>query len=97
MGRVLLQYILPLLLPTLIYLGWAAAERRRTERAQAGEAPRWQDAPWIWLAGAGLVLATVTTVALSLFGGSGIEGTYVPPRLEGGRVVPGHVEPAPKR
>jgi hypothetical protein len=93
MGRILLEYVLPIALPTLIYFAWLAAERRRQARLGKGEPPRWQDAPWLWLGGLGLVLAAVITIGFALLRGEGTEGRYVPPRLEGGRIVPGHVEP----
>jgi hypothetical protein len=95
MGRILLEFLLPLLLPTALYLLWLRAERRRIEQLGRGEAPRWQDAPFLWLALMGVVLAGAVLVALHYAGGSGTEGVYVPPRLIDGQVVPGHVEPRP--
>lgn len=97
MGRIFLEFILPLLLPTALYLLWVRAEQRRIERLGRGEAPRWQDAPFLWLALMGVVLALAVLVALHYAGGSGIEGVYVPPRLIDGQVVPGHVDPRPAR
>jgi hypothetical protein len=95
MGRILLEFLLPLLLPTVLYLLWVRAERSRIERLGRGEPPRWQDAPFLWLALMGVVLAGAVLVALHFAGGSGIEGVYVPPRLIDGQVVPGHVDPRP--
>lgn len=98
MSRILLEYVLPIVLPAMVYFAWLAAERRRLARVGAGEPPRWQDAPWLWLAALGVMFAGVVTVGLALLGGEGTDGRYVPPRFEGGRVVPGHVEhgPAPR-
>ena len=95
MGRILFQYVLPILLPIAIYVAWLAAERRRVVRAGTGQPPRWQDAPWVWLVVAGVLLATVAAFAVALMGGDSIEGQYVPPRIENGRIIPGHVEPRP--
>jgi hypothetical protein len=67
MARILLEFVLPILLPSLLYA--------------------------LWLLALGLFFAALLTVALSVFSGDGIEGRYVPPQLENGRIVPGHVEP----
>jgi len=97
MVRILLEYVLPIILPTAVYFAWLATERRRVARVGAGKAPHWRDAPWLWLAAIGLVFAVLIAVASALFGGSDIAGRYVPPRFEGGRIVPGHVEPKPQQ
>ena len=94
MARILLEYVLPIVLPSLVYLAWLAHERRRIAREGMGKPLRWQDGPWPWLVGSGLALAVLVAIASALLGGSDIEGTYVPPRVEDGRIVPGHVEPS---
>jgi hypothetical protein len=79
--RLLLQYLLPLLLPFLIYLAYVAATEGRT--------PAWLDeTPWLALAGAGVALLAVSLVTWSVLTGSPTGETYVPPRFEDGRVVP---------
>ena len=90
MTRIFLTIILPLLLPTALYLVWAASTGR-AERA--GAAGPWRALPWTWLLIAGAVLVIVVLVVVVQFGGVR-EGSYVPPHLENGEVVPGHVEPA---
>ena len=93
MIRAFLTVILPLLLPTALYLLWAFA-MRRAEAAGVGDLLR--DLPWVWLAAAGLaLLAAVLVLAALGFGGSADTAHYVPPRAVDGRIVPGHVEPAP--
>jgi hypothetical protein len=92
MARILLEFVLPILLPSLLYALWLVAMQRRAETSGT-EQRRWSDAPWIWLLALGLFFAALLTVALSVFSGDGIEGRYVPPQLENGRIVPGHVEP----
>ncbi len=89
MTRILLTIVLPLLLPTLVYVLWLAATRRA---ALAGPAP-WQALPWVWLVGAGVALAALLLFIIGVHVGSP-EGTYVPPRYIDGRVVPGHIVPA---
>ena len=98
MLRVLLEYVVPIALPSLLYLSWLAYENRRIARGGEGVLRRWQEGPWAWLFAAGVALAVTGTLMLSLLGGFGTEGRYVPPHVEDGRIVPGHVEPAqPKR
>lgn len=96
MLRVFLTIVLPLLLPTLVWIGYMAVERRRL--ATAGGAPRsWSAAPWPWLAGLGVVLM-VGTLALVGSVGSGDPGeVYVPAHVgPDGRLVPGRTIPADK-
>jgi hypothetical protein len=95
MLRVLLQYVIPIALPSVLYLAWLVYENRRVARGGTGVLRKWQEGPWVWLFAIGVVLAVSVAIALSLVGGYGTEGRYVPPRLENGRIVPGHVEPAP--
>ncbi|HJT05802.1 MAG TPA: DUF6111 family protein [Stellaceae bacterium] len=87
MIRILLTIVLPLLLPTLLYLLWLTASRRA---ALAAPAP-WRDMPWVWLAAAGVVLAALLLFFVHI--GVGSRGTYVPPKYIDGRVVPGHIVP----
>lgn len=94
MLRVLLEYVIPIALPSVIYLIWLAYENRRVERGGEGVLRRWHEGPWVWLFAGGVLLAVVGSILLSTLGGYGTAGHYVPPRVEGGRVVPGHVEPA---
>jgi hypothetical protein len=93
MIRALLTVILPLVLPTALYLLWVFA-MRRAEAAGVGELLR--GLPWIWLAAAGVVLL-VGVLALAALGFGRIADTadYVPPRAVDGQIVPGHIAPAP--
>ena len=94
MLRILLEYAVPIALPSLLYLAWLAYENRRVARGGQGVLRRWEEGPWAWLFAGGVVLAVLGTFVLSTIGGPGTKGRYVPPRVEDGRVVPGHVEPA---
>jgi hypothetical protein len=94
MLRVLLEYAVPIALPSLLYLTWLAYENRRIARGGEGVLRRLEDGPWAWLFAAGVVLAVSGTLLLAVIGESGTEGRYVPPHVEDGQVVPGHVEPA---
>ena len=93
MLRVFLTIVLPLLLPTALYLLWVGtfgAGRR-------GNAVRWTAVPWTWLAAAGVVLLAIVLFVVTVHFGAPQTGVYVPPRWEGGRIVPGHMQPSPGR
>ena len=94
MIRVLLTIILPLLLPTALYLLWVLV-MRRAELTMGAQLLR--DIPVIWLAAAGLGLVAIVLVLVSLGFGGGATGVYVPPTTVDGKIVPGHVVPAPSR
>lgn len=94
MGRILLQYALPILLPSLVYLAWLFYENRRIANGGEGKVRRWEEGPWAWLVAGGLALGVLVAIVTVVLTGRGKEGTYVPPRVEDGRVVPGHLEPA---
>ncbi len=84
MIRIIFTYLLPLIAPFLIYGIYVRLSHR----------PHPEDAlqtPWFWLIVTGLVLIIVALVATGLLTGSDPSGTYIPPRLEGGRIVPSEV------
>lgn len=81
----LAEIVLPLVLPTLLYLAYVGYARRR-----GGEAP---PMPWVWLGIAGGVLLAATFAALVLFGGAPPSDVYQPPKLINGTVQPGEFSP----
>ncbi len=87
MGRVLVTIIVPLVLPTALYLVWRLWLGRTVTVSST----------WVWLLVAGLALSSLTLIFLSVDFGAPREGVYVPPHVENGRVVPGNIEPAPMR
>ena len=90
MWRIALELLVPILLPTAVYFAWLTHEQRRVERLGRGEPPRWQDAPWLWLAVTGMALTMVVALALAQFGGERAGSGYVPPAVIDGQIVPGH-------
>lgn len=84
-------YILPLVLPFVLYGLYAWWARRQARRAGVGGAAVWEDAPWMRLASAGILLFIAALVATALLGGDSIEGTYVAPHMVDGKIVPGEV------
>ena len=91
MPRILLTIVLPLLLPTALYLLWVTALRP----ARHDGATRWTALPWLWLAGAGVALLAIVMVVVTVHFCSPQEGVYVPPRWLDDRIIPGHIEPKP--
>jgi Family of unknown function (DUF6111) len=89
MLRILATIVVPLLLPSALYLLWLLAVRRLRP---AGAAP-FRSLPWPWLAAAGVLLAAMMLYVVGTRIGGSAQGVYVPPRWEGGKIVPGHVEP----
>lgn len=92
MLRVVLTIVLPLLLPTAIYVAWLLT----VQWSSPGETVRWATLPWIWLGVAGVLLLGTVLVVVTVHFGEPETGRYVPPRYEGGRVVPSHIEPTRK-
>jgi Family of unknown function (DUF6111) len=86
MLRDVLEIVLPLLLPTVLYFLWVVSVRPRA-------AVDWATLPWVWLAGAGALLVAIVLFLAAVDFGSPKKGVYVPPRWEGGRIVPGHIRP----
>ena len=93
MVRVFLTIVLPLLLPTALYLLWVAT----LGSAREGGVIAWTAIPWIWLAGAGAALLAIVLFVVTVHFGSPQQGVYIPPRWQGDRIVPGHIEPVPSR
>jgi hypothetical protein len=89
MLREFLTLVVPLLLPTALYLVWLRAMRW----SEAGGAVAWHKLPWVWLALTGVVLTALVLFVVTVGFGTTVRGTYVPPHVENGRIVPGHIEP----
>jgi hypothetical protein len=90
MTRFFLTVLLPLVLPTVLYVLWSGGLVRAGQPGQGGQ---WRELPWTWLAALGIILAGCVVIAVVQIGGSR-GGLYIPPHLQNGVVVPGHVEPA---
>ncbi|TVR82319.1 MAG: hypothetical protein EA405_07070 [Rhodospirillales bacterium] len=89
MTRILLQYLLPLVLPTVLFFlySWIFGGKTGDQSAPS----QMQRAPWFWLILAGFVLMAAGLIVTALTGG-GIAGSeYIPPRFEDGRVVPAEI------
>lgn len=91
--RVIVEIVVPLVLPTVLYILWVLAVRR----AGAGRTAAWQKMPFLWLAAAGVVLLALFLVVMTVGFGTDTRGSvYVPAQYKNGRIIPGHFEPAEK-
>jgi hypothetical protein len=88
MVRVFFTIVLPLLLPTALYLLWVTTLRT----SDGGGAAAWNSVPWVWLAGAGAVLLAIVLLVVTVGFGTAQQGVYVAPRYVNGHIVPGHIE-----
>lgn len=88
MSRVLLQYLLPLLGPLVLYLIYMSFRRRRA--AKSGEdIPAIEQGHVFWSIIAGFVLMMAGLAILAVTSGEKPgTGQYQAPRLEDGRIVP---------
>lgn len=93
MIRILLNFVVPFLLPIVSYTLWVWYRARYVAK-HGGEAPEFEKGPWPMLIFAGAVLgAIVLGISAFLDSNSPDEGDYVPPRVENGQVIPGHIAP----
>ena len=86
--RQFFEIVVPLILPTVIYIAYFSVLRPR----RGGNFP---EMPWIWLGAAGLLLLAVTFLALALIGGAEPGEKYQPPKVVNGQIQPGHYEQTP--
>ena len=91
MSRILLQYLLPLVLPAAVWLvWWSTVGRKRAELE--GRIAQIEQGPWFWLIIAGVLLLAASLIYTALTRGYDPAGTFVAPHMIDGRVVPGRVE-----
>jgi heme A synthase len=83
--RVFLQFVLPLIFPTALWLVCVWFEKRRNK----GQPEEGRATPWIWLISIGFALSVVSLITWGLLEGDQPDKTYTAPTLENGKVVPG--------
>jgi hypothetical protein len=93
MVRVFLTIVLPLLMPTALYLLWVTT----LSSPHDGGAVAWTSVPWVWLAAAGAVLLAIVLLVVTVGFGTPQQGVYVAPRYVNGHIIPGHIEPEAPR
>ncbi len=82
---------LPFLAPFVVYGVYYLLVRRRA-LARGGTAPSLSEAPWMWLVIVGFVLLGASLVVFAIYEGSEVGGSYIPSRLEDGKIVPGEIK-----
>ena len=90
--RAFLELVVPMALPTAVYVLYMTLFRRRP--GAAGALARPADMPWSWLIIAGGLLVIVTFIALYVFEDSG-RGQYHPARIIDGEIKPGYFDDKP--
>jgi len=90
--RILLTILLPLVLPSLLFLAWLMSRRRAV--ADGRPPPHWTELPFRWMLLAAALGLVVGIIVLKIAQPPEDIGTrYVPPSMdESGRVVPGRFE-----
>lgn len=91
MSRTFLQYVLPLVLPAAVFIGWVLLTRKRGGSQQT-TLERLQHGPWFWLIVGGFALMAASLFWLGLTQGWEPGVTYQAPRYEDGRIIPGQVK-----
>lgn len=89
--RIVLDYILPLALPTILFVMWRLIERRRAILRGATEIPSLAEGPWVWLFVAGVALLAASLLILAFTTGEPRGGRYELPQIIDGEVRPGRV------
>lgn len=93
MIRIIIENLLLFLLPTALYLGYVLVLRRRAPAdATAQGAALFDDAPVLWLFGAGAVLVVVTLIAFGSTSGGKPGQHYEPSVLKDGQIEPSHIQ-----
>ena len=80
--RIFLQYVLPLVTPAILYILWLVL------LGKGKKLPNWSEGPWFWLIVGGFVLAAASLIGFGVSNLEGTEGQYIPPRYEGGKILP---------
>ena len=91
MTRIFFTYILPLALPSLIYVLWIWNARRTHDPDSEDDLPGLRRGPLFWSLVSGFLLMLTGLITIALMSGDPPDsGQYQSPRLEGGKVVPPH-------
>jgi polyferredoxin len=83
----------PVLIPVVVYWLWFKTHVNKAKKNDL-PIPRFRDGPWYWLVLSSLLLGVLCFVGLGAATPS-LKGKYIPPHMENGVLIPGHVEEAP--
>lgn len=84
MVRIVLEVLLPLLTPLVVYAIWTHFDAKR----KGTKMPGWEEGHWFWAAVLGAALAVASLIWFGESSDPG-KGSYVEPRVQDGKVVPG--------
>jgi hypothetical protein len=87
--RQVLLFGAPFVLPLGLYLFWFMRAQRAAEAAGLA-APKLGDVPWPWLVAIAVLLLIAAVGAFETMSG-GPGGTYEPPHIIDGQIVPGRI------
>lgn len=87
MSRIFLQYVLPLVLPAVLYVIWIILH----EKFSPNPTRPLREGPWFWIILAGFALMAGGLATLGLTRDNPIEGRYEAPHLENEKMIPGRV------
>jgi hypothetical protein len=90
MGRVLFTIIIPLVLPTVVYILWRTFAPLRFGGSEAIHNNDWEPLPWLHLSLVGAVLVTVTMGYIALAPGAEMAPRSGPAAATSGEAPPGN-------
>ncbi len=89
--------LLSFLLPVAVYFLYAQAMRmKRRDASMAAPESLWKEAPWPWLAVAGVLLMAAALAAVVFIEDGGSSGVYSPARMVDGKLIGGSIMPKDK-
>ena len=89
MTRIFFTFVLPLILPTAIYLIWVWRARQNHDHDGGGALPELRKGPLFWSLVSGFLLMLTGLITIALMSGDPPDrGTYQSPRLEGDKILP---------
>lgn len=93
MIRVFLLYILPIVLPSLMYICWVTFFHKPDKEGAPGKEKLVREGPWFRLILAGLGLMIIGLAITAITGGTAPDGDYQAPYMKDGEIVPGQMVP----
>lgn len=92
MLRQIIEILIPVILPCLVYALWLKFARMRALREGHEVVPPWDKGPWVLLIGIGVGLAAVILLVTALETGAPPSSIYHAPVMRNGKVEPGYFE-----
>ncbi|WP_439814916.1 DUF6111 family protein [Zavarzinia sp. CC-PAN008] len=90
--RIFMVWLLPLVLPFVVWWLWARFVARKQEEL----GPGWSDAPYAWLIVCAVLLCGASVATFGSLNASPASAVYQPAHMENGEFVPGRMVEPPK-